>query len=409
MPTLMAARDALVRSVLCHLSNRKLIGAATTFLFVFSPLLSALTPPEGFKQAPIRPQLNTRTECPETPTPFTDVLVFTSKYEGMDDASSIVNPDALDTYKEQTNPMTELQRMVADQSNKYLRTGNLGYRDCAISMMLAWAQVNALVSDDANHTGAAVRKWTLAAISAAYAKLLFSAADNPALSASERRPIEQWLTRLAEKVIEDYQHNPLAKVNNHDYWAAWAVGITAVSLGRDDFLQWSYSKFIQAMGQVDKKTGFLPNEIRRKSLALSYHHYAIQPLVSLAVLLKANGYEVMAENHHALERLVNATLAASERRDIIEQLAGVPQNTTKLLSSTGLSWLEPWLLLKPDADIKIKWQQLRPMTSSRLGGDLTLLYTERYIEKNESDLSHPMPPLSSALFVKSWGSAHINF
>lgn len=353
--------------------------------------------PDGFKKAPIMPNNNPNITCPNAPSPFSGSLIFTSKYEGTDDANSVVNPDALDDYLEQTNNMTELQRVIADLSNKYLRTGNVIYRKCALDTLLSWAKSEALLSKSTNHTGAAVRKWTLAAIAAGYAKLVFSSAQQPAIDPTQKQLIEHWLEKMAEQVIVDYSTIPLGKVNNHDYWAAWAVGISATFLNRTDLLQWSYEKYVQAMGQVDIKQGFLPNELKRKSLALSYHHYAAQPLVSLGLLLKANNYDVLSINHNALERLVKFTLSSTANPQLIEDLAGVKQKKEKLVSSTGLSWLEPWLVLKPDAEIPIRWQQLRPMTSSRLGGDLTLIYAARYIEKLDSSLTHPAAPSNNKM------------
>lgn len=348
--------------------------------------------PAGFKRAPLMPNNNLNISCPKAPPPFKGSLLFTSKYEGTDDANSIVNPDALDDYLEQTNDMTELQRVIADLSNKYLRTGNVIYRKCALDVLSTWAQSDALLSKSTNHTGAAVRKWTLAAIATGYAKIVFSSAQQPAIATAQKQLIDGWLEKMAEQVIVDYTTNPLGKVNNHDYWAAWAVGISATFLNRTDLLQWSYEKYVQAMGQVDIKQGFLPNELKRKSLALSYHHYAVQPLVSLGLLLNINDYDVLSINHNALERLVKFTLSATVNAQLIEDLAGTKQKKEKLVSSTGLSWLEPWLVLKPDAEIPVRWQQLRPMTSSRLGGDLTLIYAAKYIEKLDSSLSHPVAP-----------------
>ena len=42
--------------------------------------------------------------------------------------------------------------------------------------------------------------------------------------------IEGWFLRLSKKVMNYYSYRPLDKVNNHDYWAAWAVMLTAVVL-----------------------------------------------------------------------------------------------------------------------------------------------------------------------------------
>lgn len=380
---------------------RSIVAAVLLFKSVHT--LAGLNVPDGFKQPPLLPNKSTDVTCPDVPPPYTGDLLFTSKYEGADNSRSVINPDALSDYLDQTNTINDFQQLLADLSNKYMRTGNVGFRRCALSTLTVWAKAGALLSKSTTHTGVAVRKWTLAAIGAAYAKIIFSGAENPGLSVRERREIEKWLVEVTELVFEDYDGLPLDKINNHDYWAAWAIGITAVSLNRADLLQWSYEKYVQAMGQVDIKTGYLPNELKRKSLALSYHHYAVQPLVSLAVLLKTNGYEVFKHNNSALERLVSATLRATVRPQLMAEAAEENQKTDKLVSGSGLSWLEPWLVLKPDAIIPFRWQQLRPMTSSRLGGDLTLIYAEKYVEKSNSYLSHPQPPLINQINAWPYG------
>lgn len=360
-----------------------LLAAACLYGCSAKPQPKPVVLPEAFSQAPaISTKPSKNFACPETPAPYIEQLVFTSKYEGSDKSRSTLNMAAYEEYMDQTESIVNFQKTLSGLSDKYFYTGDKAIRDCALGMLNAWATAPALLSKDTNHTGRSARKWTLAAASSSYAKLTHGSIKNDPPNAKQIEAIEHWLATIADIVVVDYTQSNIDKVNNHDYWAAWAVSITGAVLHRKDLLDWSYSKFSQAMNQVDDN-GFLPNEIRRKHLALSYHNFAIQPLVSMALTLKVNDYDVLSINNRALERLVNKTVAGLSNPEIFLKQTGEEQTLNNVVSNTGLAWIEPWLIMEPNAKIPAEWKNLRPLSSSRMGGDLTLLYTKQRVKKEK--------------------------
>jgi poly(beta-D-mannuronate) lyase len=105
---------------------------------------------------------------------------------------------------------------------------------------------------------------------------------------------ERWLGLLADQVVTDWDGLPLSKTNNHSYWAAWSVMATSVALNRRDLFDWSLKEY-RAASQIDPD-GSLPNEKKRGSGVLAYHHYALEPLVMMASFAHANRVDLMQEN-----------------------------------------------------------------------------------------------------------------
>ncbi|MEJ2742821.1 MAG: alginate lyase family protein, partial [Gammaproteobacteria bacterium] len=164
---------------------------------------------------------------------------------------------------------------------------------------------------------------------------------------------------------------PLERVNNHDYWAAWAVMVTAINLQDRAMFHWAVEQYAVAASQVDSQ-GYLPNELRRDSRALSYHNFALQPLVMVAIFGEANGEALSALNNHSLARLVDRVLRGIDKPEIFEQVTGSEQKVDGLREPWSLAWLEPYLSRYAlPASSLLDVNALRAMKNSRLGGDLT--------------------------------------
>jgi poly(beta-D-mannuronate) lyase len=68
-------------------------------------------------------------------------------------------------------------------------------------------------------------------------------------------------------------------------------------------------------------------------------------MVMLAEFGEANGDDLYAENHHAVQRLADRTIAGLLDNSYFTQKAGVPQDTPEKngLKSTDVAWLVPYL------------------------------------------------------------------
>lgn len=182
------------------------------------------------------------------------------------------------------------------------------------------------------------------------------------------------VSKVAEQVVVDWSDRPESKRNNHDYWAAWSVMITSIVLNRQDLFDWANTGLRQGLAQVDND-GFLPNELKRSTRALSYHNYSIQPLVMLAVFAETNQVELTEAERLALVRLATITIEGLSSPIFFEQKTGAKQIQDGLATNYSLAWLEPYAQYFEESALFLPYlNTLRPMKTTRLGGDLTRIF-----------------------------------
>lgn len=334
---------------------------------------AALVPPPGFT-APVQPDKKNVRECEPAPEPYTGALSFPSKYEGSDAARDKINPQAEARYKAQTADIREMEKRVSSMVSDYLHSGKDETLDCALGWLDAWAGAGALLGPSADHTGKSVRKWALASLASAYLRLKFSSSRPLAGERERAQRIETWFDTLAGRVITEWTNQPLAKVNNHEYWAAWAVMAAAVALNRRDFFDWAVKQYRVAASQVDTE-GYLPNELRRDTRALAYHNYALGPLAMIAAFAKANGINLAPEGNYALARLASRVLEGVDDPDLFEGKTGEPQELEDLSDKSKFAWMEAYCwTTRCGKTVAERVASLRPLKTYRLGGDVTELF-----------------------------------
>ncbi len=318
-----------------------------------------------------------KTEACTMPQPYRGNLIFRSRYEGSDSARDRINLQAERDYTEKTRPFTELQQFLARETDAVIKSGrDKGRIECILKTLVKWKDASTLLQVTENHNGKATRKWTLAAISANLLKINLLAEKYDAQTFAA---VKIWVAKLADQVVRDYSNLPLKKINNHSYWAAWAVMTSAALLHRKDLFLWSEQMFSTAMSQVDDQ-GFLPNELRRKSRAYLYHNYALTPLVGIAAFLQANGQDPFLPGQGGLRRLAGVVLECIDNQKRFAEVTGVPQVPYDLHVHGRLSWLALYLSLDHCCSQQDREELLQicieslPLKSSRMGGDLGFLY-----------------------------------
>lgn len=332
-----------------------------------------LVPPQGFTLAVIQSEKEVKA-CPSNASPFTAALDFPSRYEGSDKARDDVNPRAERKYRELIAPISSLERGLSQQVDDYMRAGNEESLECAKNLLRSWSSANALMGQAVTHTGKSMRKWALASISAAYVRLKFSASNPLASDPQLVAAVDKWLETVARRVVEEWRDQPLGKMNNHEYWAAWGVMAASVATDKRDLFEWSIQQFQIAGTQVDAE-GFLPNELARDTRALQYHNYALTPLTMIAAFAKANGREPEKAQREAMDRLSERVLAGMDRPDVFERKTGDKQITADLSEKSKLAWLEPYCwTFGCDAAMNQRLESSRPLKSYRLGGNLTDIF-----------------------------------
>ncbi len=343
-------------------------------LFTAAALAAPLVPPAGFTQPPATPAQATSLSCPDAPQPFTGALDFRSKYEGSDSARATLNPQAEAAFHQQTRAIADMEKFVSTQVTAWHRSGDPRNVSCLVSALNRWATAGALLGDARNHTGKSMRKWALATFSSSWLQLQFSASHPLNAWPEQAQNITRWLGNVGNLTASEWRDLPQSRVNNHSYWAAWALMATSVVTGRQDLFDQSLAIYRIAMQQIDAE-GFLPNELRRRQRALAYHNYALQPLVMIALFARANGVDLFEENRAALPRLAARVIAGLDNPQPFTLRSGVVQDRAFLQHPVNLAWLEAWCQLSTcDNKQRARLTSLRPLQNSRLGGPVTLLF-----------------------------------
>lgn len=339
------------------------------------PALAArLQPPPGY-DAPVAHDGKSH-DCPAMPAPFTGELNFPSKYSGSGKSRDTLNEDANRRYKAMIAPITTMEKGATKLVDQYMDSGSPQTLDCVLNWYGSWASADALLGPAANHTGRSMRKWALASLSGAWLRLQFSSSQPLAAHAQQAAVIEAWLGRIATQVTTEWdESDPLSKINNHYYWAAWAVMATSVVTDRRELFDWATKMYGIFAQQVDVD-GYLPNEMARKTRAAGYQVYAVTPVAMLAAFGKANHVDLAGEGDEALRRAVERAVGAYDdprayeaktgKRQVLE---GADEQRSKL------AWLEAycWTVSCSGAPAE-KLAALRPLKNTRLGGDQTAIF-----------------------------------
>ena len=334
-----------------------------------------LRPPQGYF-APIEAFKtgDFKNDCTAMPQPYTDKLEFRSKYEGSDKARSTLNVESEKAFRDATKGITTLERGTSKQVMQFMRDGRPEQLDCTLNWLSAWAQADALMSKDFNHTGKSMRKWALGSMASSYLRLKFSESQPLAKHPEQAQMIEAWFSKMADQVVSDWDDLPLVKTNNHSYWAAWSVMATSIATNRRDLFDWSVKEFKVGANQVDAQ-GYLPNEMKRQQRALAYHNYALPPLAMIASFALVNGVDLRNENNAALKRLGERVLSGVKDPDEFEDKNGKEQDMTDLKVDAKFAWLEPFCTLYTCApEVIERKREMQPFKTFRLGGDLTKVY-----------------------------------
>lgn len=318
--------------------------------------------------------------CPSGPEPYTAALEFPSKYEGSGRSRDTLNPEAEARYKLATRAMQGFEAGLSELSNRYVQ-GDSGAGRCAMRWLDEWAQANAL-SGPANMTGKAVRKWTLSAA----AFTLLKVQDAPDVEPAQLQRVRQWLRNVAGIVIQEHSDIPPQKINNHFYWAAAAVGATGIATDDPNLLDWAMEGYRRSVAAIDEE-GVLPRELARRSRALSYHLYALQPLVMLAEMGRVNGVDLYSVDDCALCRLVRRVTDGIADPSFFEARTGARQVMEDDADGRALIWVAILSHACPgDTRLQALQARYRPFSGRRLGGNLTDIY-----EHNSKELPDAIP------------------
>jgi poly(beta-D-mannuronate) lyase len=342
-------------------------------------------PPESGARAPFRlpPEPQARRAlvgqpaaspfvCPQSPAPPRDVVVE-QFYRTDDPTGSIVDPAAYAARQRAVAPLSAMDSGVGRLADRYL---GVSPREPAVAVCLAawldsWASAGAMLGRVTTQ-GGFERKWTLAALALSYGAL----ADAPEIPAAQRARIEAWLAELAWAMIPYYARRPFIEQNNHVNWAALAALAAGAASGDRALFDWGIAAARGALAMV-AQDGSLAAELARKSKALHYHKFSIEPLALADAIAAANGVDLASENGGALARLASFVLAGLDAPQTVAARAGAAQEFigADKIGPAMFAWAEIYNARHPDPALEARLAALRPQSGfaiNWLGGNLTL-------------------------------------
>lgn len=244
---------------------------------------------------------------------------------------------------------------------------------CVVEGVHDWAAADAfgkLETDNAKMTYAA----RVGGIASAYRQVR-DLADG---LSNEKAVIEAWLKKNGDFLIAYWDNDapPKAKLGNLRLWAAYAVTEIALIVKSQDYINWAFASHRAVLATVSED-GSMPYEMRRGKYALHYQLHALAPLSASAALICHNDYRYSADEEAVIAKAVGFALAGIEDPSKVAEIAGVYQSVPQGLAEQEpftIAWLEAYLSLVTDGDLDRKLAPLRPLSNSKLGGNLTLLY-----------------------------------
>ena len=299
-------------------------------------------------------------ECAVPPPAVVDVTA-TRSYS--DDAGTMIDPGLDAQHKKDVEPLTEfLGTVTHDADLAWKHPGEPVSNEagaCAVSWIAAWAQGRALLGTMESAQAEAERKWDLAGFALAYLKVRSFASNE------QRAVVEPWLIEVADAArayFDDAGH----KRNNHWYWMG--LGLGAVGLATESERHWIAARDIaQDAGRDVAADGSLPLELARKSRALSYHAFALMPLVALATLARSQGEDFYAFGDGAIDRLAGLVAKGAADSKVFAGMTGEAQVEPV---KPGAGWSQLYALHAPDAaGAKIAMARRHRW----LGGDVQML------------------------------------
>jgi poly(beta-D-mannuronate) lyase len=315
-------------------------------------------------QAPVEPK-----NCAKAPVPVED-LIGVGFYSDPP-KNSITDPKLLAKNNANLEPGRDYLAAVTQMVDKAALHHDADAGGCAISWLQTWAAGNAL-EGNMTRQGALEHVWLTAGLALAYLKLR----DTGLVTVDAGKPIEAWLATSSNRIEPEFnadraEHGP----NNLQDWAGLAVAAVGVAVDDPARLGWGIERFREGTRQVTKD-GYLPLEMRRGQRALHYHTFALDPLVMLAEIGEANGVPLYNENHGALRRLAERTLAGLLDPTWFNAHAGAVQDIHGTVRIDEIAWMEPYQTRYPLPAMEALLEKNRPVVYERCGGDLTTTYEQ---------------------------------
>jgi poly(beta-D-mannuronate) lyase len=324
-------------------------------------------PPGGKVQAEPKYDCDT----PDEPLISLDVK---SKYKQDDTHKATLDEEANQTYSEAVEPLRNYGKALVRIANAYVRSEmkNTAAAACGLTWLDTWAKAGALTEMRSKQAtlnqGQAVGGFALAYLQIRNA---------PGLDHDQKKRVESWLDKLGHQVAESMDNNDgVSGRNNHRYWNGLSAIAAGVATGDQKLIKWGADSARIGISQITSD-GTLPLELNRAQRARDYHNFAAEPLIATAELARTQGINLYAENDRALSRLVNRVVESFTDPSFFEKITGVkqePYSGDGTVPTSRIAWLEIYQSRFPTPKAEALLEAKRPVASSGIGGNTTLLF-----------------------------------
>jgi poly(beta-D-mannuronate) lyase len=258
--------------------------------------------------------------------------------------------------------LTAFTAAVQASSDNWLATGSNGSAACGLTHLGKWAAAGAL-QGNFTEQAKANRRFNLAGLSVAYLALRHSPA-----SSGSAAVIGQWFEDVALVCAADESRLE----NNLLYWLG--AGLCGSAIANQNAALFTRGVAMARRGIAEiAADGSLPREVARGPRALTYHSFALSPLLMVAELALANGVDLYGENNAGLQRLTKFTIANIVDSSNLAEMAGAPQIWTGSTDNT-VPWIEMARTRFADSWLVENAHRLSPVKYPFLGGNQTLLF-----------------------------------
>jgi poly(beta-D-mannuronate) lyase len=312
-------------------------------------------------------------ECEAPGTPVI-TLETQSKYKQSDTSRSTIDENANETYLKAVEPLRAYAKALVKIANDYVRSAprNPAAAQCALAWLDRWASANAMTEMRSKQALFNLGQ-TLGGFALAYLQIQ----NASGLEEEPKKRVQAWLNTLGKQVAAFMDNNrEISGRNNHRYWAGLSATAAGIATGDRRLTEWGIDSARIGLAQITPE-GTLPLEIDRGKRARDYHIFAAEPLVATAELARSRGIDLYAEHKGALPRLVNRVVTSLDDPSFFERVTGAEQEPYPgdgTVPSNRIAWLEIYQSRCPSPKIDAVLASKRPVASSGLGGDLTLLF-----------------------------------
>ncbi|WP_201863811.1 alginate lyase family protein [Microvirga soli] len=297
-----------------------------------------------------------------------------SKYKQADSSRATIDETANENYLEAMVPLRAYAKGLVQIANDYVRSSptNPAAAACALNWLEHWASANAMTDMRSKHALFNLGQ-TLGGFALAYLQIR----NAPDLQGDKKKRVEAWLKALGQQVVNFMnQNHEVSGRNNHRYWAGLAASAAGIAADDMRLADWGIESARIGLSQITPE-GTLPLELDRGKRARDYHIYAAEPLVATAELARSRDFDLYADKDGALKRLVDRVVASLDDPFFFEKATGAKQETFPndgIVPANRIAWLEIHQRHFPSPRIEALLASRRPLASSRIGGDLTLLF-----------------------------------